>query len=212
MKITLYGATGMIGSRILTEALHRGHSVVAVVRDPAKLSVMDDKLTVVKGDITDEADVRKNTAGVDAVVSAFSPRGGDNSVYTSVARTLIAALSDAGTKRIVFVGGAGSLEVAPGVQLVDTPQFPEPYKARALAMRDELAVIRSEAGGLDWSYLSPAAMIQPGERTGKFRLGGDQMVVDESGKSVISAEDFAIAVVDELEHPAHVKQRFTLAY
>ncbi len=211
MKIALYGATGMIGQRILAEAVSRGHEVTAIVRNPEKIAA-NPKVAARKGDITDAADVAEAVKGHDAVVSAYGPPFDQPELYTTVARALIEALPKAGVKRLLVVGGAGSLEVAPGVQLVDTPEFPAAWKAPALGHRDSLNVIRDEANDLDWSYLSPAAIIEPGERTGKFRLGKDQLVTDDKGESHISAEDFAIAVLDELESPNHIRSRFTLAY
>ena len=212
MKITLFGATGMIGQRILKEALDRGHEVIAIARDPSKITETGTGLTAVAGDVLDTQKVTELVAGSDAVVSSISPGAGSNDIYVKAADSLIAGLTAAGVKRIIFVGGAGSLEASPGVQLVDTPTFPEIYKARALAMRDELVHIRETATGLDWTYISPSAFIHPGERTGTFRVGGDQLLVDSEGKSHISAEDYAIAVLDEIESGAHIKQRITVGY
>src|SRR5262249_44561989 len=151
-------------------------------------------------------------AGQDTVISAFGPRGEAPQQVADAARALVAGLKQAGVKRVLVVGGAGSLEVAPGVQLVDTPMFPAAWKDLALAHRDALNVYRTEAGELDWTYLSPPALIEPGERTGRFRLGGDQLLVDAQGQSRVSAEDYAIALLDELGSPRHVRQRFTVAY
>ncbi len=128
------------------------------------------------------------------------------------ARAQIAGLKAAGVKRLIVVGGAGSLEVAPGVQVVDTPEFPAAWKGIALAHRDALEVYRKEGGELEWTYFSPPALIEPGERTGKFRVGSDQLLVDGTGQSQISAEDYAIALLDEVETPRHVRKRFTAAY
>jgi uncharacterized protein len=146
-------------------------------------------------------------------MSAYGPRG-DETAQTIVdaAHALIAGLKTAGVRRLVVVGGAGSLEVASGVHLVDTPEFPAAWKGVALAHRDALSVYRAEAGDLDWTYVNPAAFIAPGERTGTFRLGGDRLMTDAHGQSRVSAEDFAIALLDEVEHPRHVRQRFTVAY
>jgi len=213
MKIALFGATGMIGQRVLAEAVSRGHQVTAVARDITKVKATGPNVRAVKADILDPNSVAGVVAGHDAVVSAFSPVGdqGLDSLVKSV-RSLIAGLKQAGVKRLVAVGGAGSLEVAPGVQLVTVPQFPEAYKAIALAHGDALNVFRKEAGGLDWTSFSPAAVIAPGQRTGQFRLGEDKLVADAKGDSLISAEDYAVALVDELEHPKHIGKRFTAAY
>jgi putative NADH-flavin reductase len=216
MKIVLFGATGNAGRRILAEALDRGHEVVAVVRDPASVSTPDERAPLVKGDATDKSSVARVAQGADAVVSAISPRPnarglGAPSLVTA-ARALIEGLTSVGVKRLVVVGGAGSLEVAPGTALVDLPSFPEIYKAEALAQRDALDVYRAEAGALDWTYVSPAGEIAPGEHTGEYRTTGDQLLTDESGKSFITFEDYAVAIVDELERPAHLRRRFGVAY
>jgi putative NADH-flavin reductase len=208
MKVVLYGASGMIGSRILRELASRGHEVTAVVRNPDKVTA--EGVTVVKGDVTDADSVAATAQGAEAAITAYAPPQTEVQAVVEAARSLLAGLTTAGVKRVLVVGGAGSLEVAPGLQLVDAPNFPEAWKGIALAHRDVLPIL--EASKLDWSYLSPAALIQPGERTGKFRLGGKQLVTDEKGESRISAEDYAVALVDELESPKHVRQQFTLAY
>jgi putative NADH-flavin reductase len=211
VKILLVGGSGTIGSRVLAEALKRGHAVTTVTRDPSKVAASPG-VTAVKGDALDPTSLAEAAKGHDAVVSAFSPGGDEPSRVVDAARAHIAALPKAGVKRVVVVGGAGSLEVAPGVQVVDTPQFPEAWKGIALAHRDALEVYRKEGGGLEWTYFSPPALIEPGERTGTFRTGTDQLLADDKGQSRISAEDYAIALVDELESPKHVRGRFTAAY
>lgn len=208
MKVVLFGASGMIGSRVLRELIRRGHEVTAVVRNPEKIT--DSGVKVVKGDVTDEASVARAVMGADAVVSAYAPPQKQEKVLLDATRSLIAGMTKAGVRRLIVVGGAGSLEVAPGVQLVDIPQFPEEWKAIALAHRDVLPIVKQS--NLDWTYMSPAGLIQPGERTGKFRLGGKQLLNDAKGESRISAEDYAIALVDELENARHVGQQFTAAY
>ena len=208
MNVVLYGASGMIGSRILKELLHRGHTVTAVVRNPERVSAVGAQ--VVMGDLTNPATVAATSKGADAAISAYAPPQGDESAIVAATHSLLAGLTQSGVSRLIVVGGAGSLEVAPGVQLVDAPGFPESYRPIALAHRDVLPILR--ASSLDWSYFSPAAFIQPGERTGKFRLGGTQLVSDEKGESRISAEDFSVALVDELEHPKHPREQFTVGY
>jgi uncharacterized protein len=210
VKILLIGGSGTIGSRVLAEAVKRGHTVTTVTRDPSKVASQPGVMAA-RGDALDPTSLAEVAKGHDAVVSAYSP-GADPSKVINAARALITALPKAGVKRLVVVGGAGSLEVAPGVQVVDTPQFPEAWKGIALAHRDALEVYRKDAGALEWTYFSPPALIEPGERTGKFRLGKDQLVADDKGQSRISAEDYAIALVDELESPKHVRGRFTAAY
>ena len=216
MKIVLFGATGNVGRRVAAEALSRGHEVVGVVRDPANVAAFDSRVRLVKGDATKADSVTELVQGIDAVVSAISPRPNARGLaapsLVENARAIIAGLRRAGVKRVLFVGGAGSLEVAPGHQLVDQAGFPEAYKAEALEGREALEVWRTEGGGLDWSFLSPAAEIAPGERTGRYRTTGDQLLVDAAGRSFITFEDYAVAVLDELEHPQHVGRRFGVAY
>jgi putative NADH-flavin reductase len=212
MKIALYGASGMIGQRILAEALSRGHEVTAIVRTPSKITVESPHLNVLAGDILETEEVAKAVVGHDAVVSAYSAPHDNVALLVDASRSLGKGLEAAGVKRVISVGGAGSLEVAPGVDLIDSGHLPAEWLAVATAARDALAYQRAEYGKLDWTYVSPAAFIQPGERTGKFRLGTDQLVTDANGDSRISAEDFAVAIIDELEKPQFVKRRFTVAY
>jgi putative NADH-flavin reductase len=203
MKIALVGATGNAGSRILAEFVRRGHAVTAVSRSPEKTPALPG-VTPAKGDADHPEALAGVLAGHDAVVSAvhFSASDPDK---------LIAAVRASGVKRYLVVGGAGSLEVAPGVKLFDTPQFPALYLGEAKAGGRFLDILRASAGDLEWSFLSPSAMFVPGERTGRFRLGGDQLLTTEDGSS-ISFEDFAIALVDEIEAPKHVGRRFTVGY
>lgn len=214
MKIAIYGANGAIGTAIAKEALGRGHAVTAVVRDPAGVTLSHDHLTVVQGNVTDSAGVAQIARGHDAIISAVGPnwsKGEDLSVYTAGAAALIEGVGQAeNTPRLVIVGGAGSLEVAPGVALYDTPDFPEAWRPMAKAHGAGLALYR--ASDINWTFVSPAIMIEAGERTGTYRLGGDQVLFDAAGNSRISNEDYAVAVVDELETPRHVRERITVAY
>jgi putative NADH-flavin reductase len=216
MKIVLFGATGNIGRCIVKEALSRGHQVVGVVRDPRAVEAPDPRVTLRRGDATDPASVAELARGADAVVSAISPRPNARGLaapsLAGAARALIAGLRDAGTKRLVVVGGAGTLEVAPGQALVDQPEFPDAYKPEALEGRASLEAYRAGASGLDWTFVSPAAEVGPGERTGRYRMTDDQLLTDASGKSFITFEDYAVAILDELEHPQHVARRFGVAY
>ena len=211
MKIALYGATGMIGSSILREALSRGHQVTAIVRDTSKLTPTDG-LTIVKGDVLDTAGVTATIKGHDAVIAAVNNPPGDLQFYPRAALSLINALTQAGVKRLIVVGGAGSLEVAPGLKLFDTPDFPEAWRPGAKSLGAALEVYRAAAGELEWTFISPAIMIAPSERTGSYRTGGDQVLFDEKGQSNISAEDYAVALIDELEHPQSIRRRMTAAY
>jgi putative NADH-flavin reductase len=203
MKVVLIGATGQAGSRLLTELVSRGHTVTAIVRNPDKVPAQAG-VTAVQGDVYDREGLAERLAGHDAVISAVHFTASDPDL-------LIAAVKQSGAKRYLVVGGAGSLEVAPGAKLFDTPDFPAIYAKEAKAGGVFLDRLKQEAA-LDWTFLSPSALFQPGERTGKFRLGTDQLLVDGHGKSSISMEDFAIALVDELETPAHSRKRFTVGY
>jgi len=203
MKIALIGATGNIGAKILDEALNRGHKVTGIVRNLDKLKGRNG-LTARQCDLAEE----KKLAGLlkehDAVI--VSVRHDLNDV-----RHVYAACKSARVKRVLVVGGAASLEVAPGVMLIDTPGFPEQIKVQAAPAVEALKQIRMEKD-LDWTFLSPSIMIAPGDRTGKFRVGGDELLKDAKGESRISQEDFAIAIVDEIEKPKHIRKRFTVGY
>jgi uncharacterized protein len=216
MKIVVFGATGNIGRRVVEEALSRGHEVTGVVRDPAAVETPDPRIRLVKADGTRAGDVARAVKGADAVVSAISPRPNARGLpppsLQANARALIEGLRSAKVKRVLYVGGASSLEVAPGQALADQPDFPEVYKAEAREGREALAVWRSEASGLDWTYLSPAVEIGAGRRTGKYRTTDDKVLFDSAGKSFISYDDYAVAVLDELERPRHIGRRFGVAY
>ena len=208
MKVTLYGATGQIGRRILDELLQRGHSVTAVVREPAKLAAVDG-LTVTRGELDDVAGIAAASKGADALVSAYGP-GSAPEKLLAVTRNLIAGAKQSGVPRFLYVGGAASLEVAPGLTLLDSGHLPEQWKAIAIAHRDALEIAR--ASDVNWTCLSPAAFIEPGKRTGTFRRGNERLLTNDRGESRISMEDFAMALVDELENPQHERRRFTVAY
>ena len=216
MKLVLFGATGNVGRRIAAEALRRGHDVVGVVRDPSAVSSPDPRIELVQGDATNAERIAEIVRGSDAVVSAISPRPNPRGLpqprLPDNARALIAGLRKAGVRRVLYVGGGSTLEIAPGRQLLDEPNFPPEYKAEALEGREALGIWRTEAAGLDWTFLSPAIEIGPGERTGKYRTTDETMLFDANGKSFISFEDYAVAVLDELERPQHVGRRFGVAY
>lgn len=212
MTIALIGASGYVGSAILHEALWRGHHVTAVVRNSAKL-VPQAGLTTATADALDTGALASVLAGHTAVISAFSghAQAQVRDYYVRGLQSIIAAVKQAQVPRLLVVGGAGSLDVAPGVQLVDTPHFPSPWKQTAEGARDALQLLRAERE-LDWTMLSPSALLERGLRTGKFRLGMDQLLVDAAGESYISLEDYAVAMIDELERPMHSRQRFTVGY
>jgi putative NADH-flavin reductase len=213
LNIALIGASGFVGSALLKEALMRGHSVTALVAHPEKLAPRPN-LTVAGVDVLEEAALAVKLRGHDVVVSAFSGHAERDVLgyYLRGLRSILAAVRQAAVPRFLLVGGAGSLEVAPGVQLIDTPQFPAQWKATAEGARQALRILREEASDLDWTMLSPSAMLEPGARTGSFRLGDDRLLVDAQGNSRISLEDYAVAMIDEVEKPAHSRRRFTVGY
>ena len=213
MKIALIGATGFVGSAILKEALYRGHEVTAIVRNPDTLTPHE-KLRPMKGDVYNKDEVVRLVAGHDAVISAFNPGWSNPDIYSQQIKgthSIINGVKKSGVKRLLFVGGAGSLEVTPGVQSVDMPGFPAEYKQGALGTREALNMLRKETD-LEWSFLSPSADLFPGQRTGRFRLGTDQLVTNAQGESRISVEDYAMAMIDEVEKPQHIRRRFTVGY
>ena len=203
MKIAVAGASGRAGSCITAELARRGHNVTGIARNPDKIAKLAN-VTAVAGDANDRAALAKLWAGHDVAVCSIH-------FLVSDAETLIGAAKDSGVPRYLVVGGAGSLEVAPGVQLVTTPNFPAQYKAEAEKGAAFLDRLRQEKE-LNWTFLSPSALIDFGNRTGKFRVGADQLLVDSAGKSWISFEDFAVAMADEIERPAHIRKRFTVGY
>ena len=203
MKIAVVGASGNAGSRIVTELASRGHSVTAIARHPEKIAVHAN-VTPTKGDVMDQAGLARLLAGHDAAISSVHFLASDPA-------KLIGAAKESKVGRYLVVGGAGSLEVAPGVRLVTTPGFPVAYKAEAEKGGAFLDLLRHEKE-LNWTFLSPSALFTAGERTGKFRLGNDQLLTAADGKSSISFEDFAVALADEIERPAHIRQRFTVGY
>jgi len=203
MKIAVIGGTGRAGSRIVDELLRRGHDVSVIVRHPEKVAARPG-LSAVEGDVLDVDGLARRLAGHDAVVSAVR-------FIDSDPAKLIAAVRQAKVARYLVVGGAGSLEVAPGVALSSTPTFPAAYKAEADKGGVFLDLLRRETD-LDWTFLSPSALFTEGRRTGSFRLGTDQLLVGSDGKSWISFEDYAVAMADEIERPAHSRRRFTVGY
>ena len=212
MKIAVFGAGGRIGSRIVNEALNRGIEVTAAVRHPESYPGERPHLKVVKADLFKTQDVETAAFNQDAVVCAYNnTNGAPPSTFSELTIPLINGLKQAHVKRLIIIGGAGSLEVKPGLQLVDTPDFTPAYKPGALAHREALKIYQKEKG-LEWTYVSPAAEIAPGERTGSFRTGGNQLITDPNGKSFITMEDLAVAVVDEILNPQHIRERFTVGY
>lgn len=211
MKIALIAATGNIGSHIARTALARGHQVKALVRSAKPLPAELAGTTAQQVDLTDSAALAEAVRGADVIASAFGPRSENLGEVTQVARALIAAARTAGVKRVVLVGGAGSLEVAPGVQLVDVPQFPEAYKPIALAHREAYEYLRTVTD-VDWTFFAPAAMIGPGDKLGNYRTGSATLISNAAGQSSIHYPDYAEAFVAELEAPQYRQTIATVAY
>ncbi|MEY9848027.1 putative NADH-flavin reductase [Streptacidiphilus sp. BW17] len=214
-KIAVIGAKGTIGTRIVTEALRRGHQVTAVVREPEGYAAPQG-VRVVAGDVLDPASVAKVAAGQDVLVSAVGGGGGDGPGHLATiepaARSLVEGLRGLGAAapRLIAVGGAGSLETAPGVQVWDTPGLPE-WLLQIMHAHGDAQAYYNGVDDVVWTVLSPSGTIEPGERSGAYRTGLEQLVVDADGKSYITCEDYAVALLDEIEKPAHLGRRFTVA-
>ncbi|WP_049623194.1 NAD(P)-dependent oxidoreductase [Frateuria defendens] len=212
MKLALFGATGHIGHAILDEALARGHEVVAIVRDPARLDRRHEHLHVSRGDVAQPSSWLDAVRDAGAALASLSGRrDGDADSIARNAGVLLEQLPKAGVRRLLWVGGAGSLEAAPGVRVMDDPAFPAEWKPEAQAQGRALDLFRAERA-LDWTYVSPAALLEDGERSGRYRLGGDQLLVDGEGRSRISVADFAVAVLDQIERDDAGRRRVTAAY
>ena len=202
-KIVLIGASGFVGSALLNEALNRGFEVTAVVRHPEKIKIENENLKVVKADVAVLDEVADVCKGADAVVSAFNPGWNNPDIYDETIKvylTIIDGVKKAGVNRFLMVGGAGSLFIAPGLRLMDSGEVPENILPGVKAL------------GEFYLNFSPAADMRPGVRTGRYRLGKDDMIVDIVGNSHISVEDYAAAMIDELEYPKHHQERFTIGY
>jgi putative NADH-flavin reductase len=207
MKVVLYGATGNSGSRILKELTSRGHEVTAVARDTAKVPA---EVKSQQDDLSSVDTIASIIAGADVVVSAYSPPQDNTDALLGVTERQIAAVQKAGPVRLIVVGGAGSLEVAPGVSLLASGHLPEAWVPIATSHGKAKKLL--EASAIDWTYFSPAAYFEPGERTGKFRLGTKELIANDKRESRISMEDYAIALVDEIESPKHVRASFSIGY
>ena len=218
MKIALIGATGFVGSAILKEALQREHQVKAIVRNPEKVSVNHEQLSVVKGNAMDINQLAELLKGNDVVISAYNAGWGNPNLYQEFlqgAQNIQESVKRSGIKRFLVIGGGGSLFISPSLQIVDTPDFPEFIKPGASAARDYLNILKNEED-LDWTFLSPAPGMHQGtsgERKGIYRTASDTPILDvNNNPSTISVEDVAVAILDEVENPKHIRQRFTVAY
>ncbi|WP_432460715.1 NAD(P)-dependent oxidoreductase [Agarivorans sp. QJM3NY_25] len=212
MKVAVLGASGWIGSHIAAEAKQRGHQVLALVREPGKIT--DPAYEVRQFDIQQSADqLSEQLEGVDVLLASISGRAaGNHEIVAATAEQLLAQLPNSSVERLLWVGGAGSLEVAPGVTLASVPEFPAEYKAESTAQAEALQVFKQTTSSVNWTYISPAAEIFPGDKQADYRIGGEQLLSDEQGNSRISVSDYAVAVIDELESGRHPKQRIGVAY
>ncbi|TLV02998.1 NAD(P)-dependent oxidoreductase [Dyadobacter luticola] len=217
MKVALIGATGFVGTALLTELTSRGHQVTAIARNIDKIPTESGLVTPLSANVLDASEVASAVAGHDVVVSAYNPGWTNPNIYAEFlqgAQAIQQGVKQSGVKRFLLVGGAGSLEVAPGVQLIDTPGFPEEYKPGANAAREYLNILKQE-NDLDWTFVSPAIEMHPGtsgKRTGTYRTSLDTPVFNDHKRSILSVEDLAVAIVDEIEQPQFIKKRFTAAY
>ncbi|GAB6992040.1 NAD(P)-dependent oxidoreductase [Paenibacillus pini] len=210
MNIVIFGATGTVGFSLVQEALKRNHHVTAVVRDPERMKGTHENLELKQGDILSSDFVAEVVKGKEAVITAYGPVFGKEEELVEVARSLVEGLRRAEVSRLLIVGGAGSLEVEPGVRLLDTAEFPAELRPLAVAHAEAYEVFRQS--DLEWTYCSPAAEMEPGRRTGQFRIGMDKLITDEAGNSRITVEDYAVALIDEMDDPYFVGTRFTVAY
>lgn len=217
MRIALIGASEFVGTAVLKEALNRKHQVTAIARNPEKITIEDENIKKVKADVFDVDALAAVLKGHDITISTYNPGWTNPDIYKEFlkgAKAIQGAAKKSGVKRLLVVGGAGSLYVAPDTQLIDTLQFPAEWKPGALAAREYLDIIKKEKE-LDWTFLSPAIEMHKGtsgNRKGTYRKGLENPVFDATGRSVISVEDMAIAIIDEAEQAAHIRERFTVAY
>src|SRR5450759_156278 len=214
-KIVLIGASGFVGSAILKEALDRGHKVIAVVRHPEKIKAVHKNLVVRQGDVSLSDTVTDVCKSADAVISAYNPGWQNPEIAektTKVYRSILDGVRQAGVKRFLVVGGAGSLFISPGKRLMDAGLMPESFLPAVRALADVYLIDLTAEKIIDWVFFSPAGDLHQGNRTGNFRLGKDDLIVNEKGESKISVQDYAVAMIDELEKSAHHRERFTIGY
>lgn len=214
-NVTLIGASGFVGTAILNELLARGHRVTAVIRNPGKIGIKSPSLTVVQADVTDTSALVAACKGRDAVISAYNPGWTNPNIYEETLRNyplILEAVRQSGVRRLLCVGGAGTLFCAPGLRVVDSGVIPDAIMGGVRSLGEFYLNTLMNEKEIDWIFFSPAGTLEPGKRTGKFRLGKDDLIVDENGNSHISVEDYAVAMVDELENPKHHYERFTIGY
>lgn len=211
----MIGASGFVGTAILEELLNRGYCVTAVVRNPEKMTIRNANLSVVKADVSDVNTLAAVCKGKDAVISAYNPGWANPDIYEETLKNyplILEAVKKSGVKRLLCVGGAGTLFCAPGIRVVDSGAIPAEIMGGAKSLGEFYLNTLCNEKEIDWVFFSPAGSLEPGKRTGKFRLGKDDLIVDETGKSHISVGDYALAMVDELEQANHHRERFTIGY
>lgn len=214
-SVVLIGVSGFVGTAILNELLSRGHKVTAVVRNPKKINVTNSNLEIVKTDVSDTNVMVEICKGKDAIISAYNPGWANPDIYEETLRNyplILDAAKRSGAKRLLCVGGAGTLFCAPGLRVVDSGAIPDAIMGGVKSLGEFYLNTLMNEKAIDWIFFSPAGTLEPGKRTGKFRLGKDDLIVDENGISHISVEDYAVAMVDELENPKHHYERFTIGY
>lgn len=214
-NVVLIGASGFVGNAILNELLSRGHKVTAVVRNPEKINVSNTNLEIVKADIADTNAMVGICKGKEAIISAYNPGWTNPEIYEETLRNyplILEAAKRSGAKRLLCVGGAGTLFCAPGLRVVDSGAIPDAIMGGVKSLGEFYLNTLMNEKDIDWIFFSPAGTLEPGKRTGKFRLGKDDLIIDENGISHISVEDYAVAMVDELENPKHHCERFTIGY
>lgn len=214
-NVTLIGASGFVGTAILNELLARDYKVTAVVRNPQKISVSNPNLIVVKADVSDTDTLIDACKGKDAIISAYNPGWANPDIYEETLRNyplILEAAKKSGVERLLCVGGAGTLFCAPGLRVIDSGVIPDAIMGGVKSLGEFYLNTLMNEKNIDWVFFSPAGTLEPGKRTGKFRLGKDDLIVDENGNSHISVEDYAVAMVDEMENPKHHYERFTIGY
>lgn len=214
-NVVLIGASGFVGNAILNELLSRGHKVTAVVRNPEKINVSNPNLEIVKADIADTNAMVGICKGKEAIISAYNPGWTNPDIYEETLRNyplILEAAKRSGAKRLLCVGGAGTLFCAPGLRVVDSGAIPDAIMGGVKSLGEFYLNTLMNENDIDWIFFSPAGTLESGKRTGKFRLGKDDLIIDENGISHISVEDYAVAMVDELENPKHHCERFTIGY
>jgi uncharacterized protein len=214
-EIVIIGASGFVGSSILNEAINRGYKVTAIVRNPEKVALKNDNLSIVKADVSQKETVAKLCRGFETVISAYNPGWRNPDIYNetlAVYPAILDGVKMAGVKRFLCVGGAGTLFCAPGLRLLDSGVIPAEFLPAVKSLGEFYLNILTKETEIDWVFFSPAGNLAPGLRTGKFRLGKDDLIVNEKGESTISVEDYAVAMLDEAEKKVHHKERFTIGY